>query len=40
VAPKYSNAETGETWSGRGLQLKWVKAALAAGRSLEQLKVA
>lgn len=40
VAPKYSNAETGETWSGRGLQPKWVKAALAAGKTLEQLKVA
>ncbi|MFX6254375.1 H-NS histone family protein, partial [Acinetobacter baumannii] len=39
VAPKYHNAETGETWSGRGLQPKWIKAALAAGKTLEQLKV-
>jgi DNA-binding protein H-NS len=39
VAPKYHNAETGETWSGRGLQPKWIKVALAAGKTLEQLKV-
>lgn len=36
VAPKYRNAETGETWSGRGLQPKWLKAALAGGRRLEE----
>ena len=35
VAPKYRNAATGETWSGRGLQPKWLKAALASGRSLD-----
>jgi DNA-binding protein H-NS len=34
VAPKYRNAETGDTWSGRGLQPKWLKAALASGRKL------
>jgi DNA-binding protein H-NS len=34
VAAKYRNLETGETWSGRGLQPKWLKAALAAGRSI------
>lgn len=34
VAPKYRHPETGETWSGRGLQPNWLKAALAAGRSL------
>ena len=34
VAAKYRNAATGETWSGRGLQPKWLKAALASGRSL------
>ena len=27
VAAKYRNAATGETWSGRGLQPKWLKAA-------------
>ena len=30
VAAKYRNAATGETWSGRGLQPKWLKAALPA----------
>lgn len=34
VAPKYRNPSTGETWSGRGLQPKWLKAALASGRKL------
>jgi DNA-binding protein H-NS len=34
VAPKYRDAATGDTWSGRGLQPKWLKAALASGRSL------
>lgn len=39
VAPKYRNASTGETWSGRGLQPKWLKAALAAGRKLNDFAV-
>jgi len=34
VAPKYRNAETGDTWSGRGLQPKWLKAALASGKTI------
>jgi DNA-binding protein H-NS len=34
VAPKYRNASTGETWSGRGLQPNWLKAALASGKKL------
>jgi DNA-binding protein H-NS len=34
VAAKYRDAATGDTWSGRGLQPKWLKAALASGRSL------
>lgn len=34
VAPKYRHPDTGDTWSGRGLQPKWLKAALADGRSL------
>jgi DNA-binding protein H-NS len=34
VAAKYRNSATGETWSGRGLQPKWLKAALAAGRKI------
>ncbi|MBE7416242.1 MAG: H-NS histone family protein [Ideonella sp.] len=34
VAPKYRDPATGATWSGRGLQPNWLKAALAAGRKL------
>lgn len=34
VAPKYRNPATGETWSGRGLQPKWLKQALSEGRQL------
>ena len=34
VTAKYRNPETGETWSGRGLQPKWVQAAIASGKSL------
>jgi DNA-binding protein H-NS len=39
VAPKYRNAATGETWSGRGLQPKWLKAALAAGRKIDDFAI-
>ena len=39
VAPKYRHPETGETWSGRGLQPNWLKAALAAGRSLSDFAI-
>jgi DNA-binding protein H-NS len=34
VAPKFRNPQTGETWTGRGLQPKWLKAALAQGKKL------
>jgi DNA-binding protein H-NS len=34
VAAKYRNSSTGESWSGRGLQPRWLKAALASGRKL------
>ncbi len=36
VAPKYRHPATGETWSGRGLQPNWLKAALAQGRQLSE----
>jgi DNA-binding protein H-NS len=36
VAPKYRHEGTGETWTGRGLQPKWLKAELATGRRLEE----
>ncbi len=39
VAAKYRNAATGDTWSGRGLQPKWLKAALAGGRKLGDFAV-
>ena len=39
VAAKYRNASTGETWSGRGLQPKWLKAAIATGKKLSDFAV-
>jgi DNA-binding protein H-NS len=39
VAAKYRNAATSDTWSGRGLQPNWLKAALAAGRKLQDFAV-
>jgi DNA-binding protein H-NS len=39
VAPKFRNAATGETWSGRGLQPKWLKAALAGGAKLADFTI-
>jgi DNA-binding protein H-NS len=39
VAAKYRNKTTGETWSGRGLQPKWLRAELAAGRALSDFVV-
>ncbi len=39
VAAKYRNASTGETWSGRGLQPRGLKAALASGRKLSDFAV-
>jgi DNA-binding protein H-NS len=34
VPAKYRDPASGATWSGRGLQPKWLKAALANGRKL------
>jgi len=39
VAAKYRDPATGDTWSGRGLQPKWLKAALASGRSLADFSI-
>jgi DNA-binding protein H-NS len=39
VAPKYRNDATGETWSGRGLQPRWLKAALSSGKKLSDFGV-
>jgi len=39
VAAKYRNASTGESWSGRGLQPRWLKAALASGKKIGDFAV-
>ena len=39
VAAKYRNKATGDSWSGRGLQPKWLKAALADGAKLGDFAV-
>jgi DNA-binding protein H-NS len=39
VAAKYRDKTTGDTWSGRGLQPKWLRAALAAGRKIGDFAV-
>ena len=35
IKAKYRNPATGESWSGRGLQPKWIQVALADGKRLE-----
>ena len=38
--PKYRNPDNpAQTWSGKGKRPAWVKAALAAGKSLESLEI-
>ena len=40
VAPKYRDpANATQTWTGRGKQPHWVRDALAAGKTLEQLAI-
>jgi DNA-binding protein H-NS len=39
VAPKYRDPATGTTWSGRGLQPKWLVAALKSGRKLTDFAI-
>ncbi len=39
VAPKYRNAKTGETWSGRGRTPRWLAALEAQGKSREDYRV-
>ena len=39
VAAKYRDTASGDTWSGRGLQPKWLKAALGEGRKLSDFAV-
>jgi DNA-binding protein H-NS len=39
VPAKYRDPVTGDAWSGRGLQPKWLKAALASGKQLSDFAV-
>ena len=39
VAAKYRDKATGDTWSGRGLQPKWLRAAMGTGRKLQDFAV-
>jgi len=39
VPPKYINAETNVTWSGRGATPHWLKAHEAAGRNREEFLI-
>ena len=39
VAAKYRDKATGDSWSGRGLQPKWLNAALASGKKIEEFAV-
>ena len=39
VAAKYRNAATGDSLGGRGLQPKWLKAALTSGKKIEEFAV-
>jgi DNA-binding protein H-NS len=41
VAPKYRNPDNpSETWAGRGLQPRWLAAALRSGKKLEHFAIA
>lgn len=41
VAPKYQNpVDASQTWTGRGRQPRWVVDALAAGTTLDSLRIA
>jgi DNA-binding protein H-NS len=39
VAAKYRDKASGDSWSGRGLQPRWLKAALAGGKKLADFAV-
>jgi DNA-binding protein H-NS len=39
VIPKYLDAATGATWTGRGKQPRWLAAALRGGKKLEDFKI-
>lgn len=39
VEAKFRDNATGNTWSGRGLQPKWLRAAIEGGATLESFKI-
>jgi DNA-binding protein H-NS len=39
VAAKYRDTASDSTWSGRGLQPKWLRAAIAGGATLDSFKL-
>lgn len=40
AAPKYANpADPEQTWTGRGRRPRWVEAALASGKSLDDIAI-
>lgn len=39
VAPKYRDAATGQTWTGRGKRPRWLAEAVAQGRSVESFLI-
>jgi DNA-binding protein H-NS len=39
VKPKYRDAKTGETWAGRGMQPRWLAAALKRGKKLDDFLI-
>jgi len=36
---KYRHPQTGESWSGRGLQPRWLRAAIVSGAKLEDFSI-
>lgn len=39
LPPKFRDPQTGQTWSGRGLKPRWLQAALAEGRRIEDFRI-
>jgi DNA-binding protein H-NS len=39
LSAKYRNNETGDEWSGRGNQPKWLKAAIASGKTIDDFLI-
>ncbi len=39
VSPKFRDPDSGATWTGRGLKPRWLAAAVAAGRHLDEFAI-